>query len=39
MDGNVAPLKDIIALAEKHDALTFMDEAHATGVIGKTGIP
>ncbi|CAL8130489.1 unnamed protein product [Orchesella dallaii] len=37
MDGNVAPLKDIVRLAEKYDALVFLDECHATGLFGKTG--
>jgi glycine C-acetyltransferase len=37
MDGDVAPLKDICALAEKHDALVFIDECHATGFFGRTG--
>lgn len=37
MDGNVAPLPDIIALAKKYNALTFLDECHATGFFGATG--
>ncbi|XP_065331495.1 2-amino-3-ketobutyrate coenzyme A ligase, mitochondrial [Cloeon dipterum] len=37
MDGNVAPLKAICDLAEKYNALTFIDECHATGFFGKTG--
>jgi len=37
MDGDVAPLKDICDLAEKYDALVFIDECHATGFFGKTG--
>eukprot|EP01137_Pigoraptor_chileana_P019755 Opistho-2@81219 len=37
MDGNVAPIKEICDLAEKHEALVFMDECHATGFFGKTG--
>lgn len=37
MDGDVAPLPDIISLAKKYGAFTFVDEAHATGVFGKTG--
>ncbi|ODM88028.1 2-amino-3-ketobutyrate coenzyme A ligase, mitochondrial, partial [Orchesella cincta] len=37
MDGNVAPLKDIMRLAQKYDALVFLDECHATGLFGKTG--
>jgi len=37
MDGDLAPLEKIVALAEKHGALTFVDDSHATGFIGKTG--
>nr|CAD7196226.1 unnamed protein product [Timema douglasi] len=37
MDGNVAPLPDICKLAEKYEALTIVDEAHATGFFGRTG--
>uniref|UniRef100_A0A2R5LEH6 2-amino-3-ketobutyrate coenzyme A ligase, mitochondrial n=1 Tax=Ornithodoros turicata TaxID=34597 RepID=A0A2R5LEH6_9ACAR len=37
MDGNVAPLIDICDLAEKYDAMVFVDECHATGFFGKTG--
>eukprot|EP00003_Mantamonas_plastica_P031916 TRINITY_DN8475_c0_g1_i2.p1 TRINITY_DN8475_c0_g1~~TRINITY_DN8475_c0_g1_i2.p1 ORF type:complete len:242 (-),score=95.88 TRINITY_DN8475_c0_g1_i2:40-765(-) len=37
MDGDIAPLKDICDLADKHDALVFIDECHATGFLGKTG--
>ncbi len=37
MDGDVAPLKDIQALATKYDALTMVDECHATGFFGPTG--
>merc|ERR1712034_182480 len=37
MDGDVAPLKDIVALAKEHDAVTFIDECHATGFFGPTG--
>jgi glycine C-acetyltransferase len=37
MDGDVAPLKDIVALAEKYDAIVFVDECHATGFFGATG--
>ncbi|XP_014212199.1 2-amino-3-ketobutyrate coenzyme A ligase, mitochondrial [Copidosoma floridanum] len=37
MDGTVAPLPNIIYLAKKYDALTFVDDCHATGFFGKTG--
>lgn len=37
MDGNVAPLPEICALAEKYNAMVFVDECHATGFFGKTG--
>ncbi|CAB4004820.1 2-amino-3-ketobutyrate coenzyme A ligase, mitochondrial [Paramuricea clavata] len=37
MDGNVAPLRDIVFLAEKYGAIIFVDECHATGFFGKTG--
>lgn len=37
MDGTVAPLREICDLAEKYNALTFIDECHATGFYGNTG--
>ncbi len=37
MDGFVAPLDGITALAKKYDALVHIDECHATGFIGATG--
>uniref|UniRef100_A0A2P2HZQ0 2-amino-3-ketobutyrate coenzyme A ligase, mitochondrial n=1 Tax=Hirondellea gigas TaxID=1518452 RepID=A0A2P2HZQ0_9CRUS len=37
MDGNVAPLKEICRLAEKYNAMVFLDECHATGFFGRTG--
>ena len=37
MDGNVAPMDKICALAEKYDALVMVDESHSAGVVGKTG--
>jgi 7-keto-8-aminopelargonate synthetase-like enzyme len=37
MDGTVTPLPKIINLAKKYNALTFVDDCHATGFFGKTG--
>ena len=37
MDGDLAPLPDICALAERYDALVMVDDCHATGFIGKHG--
>ena len=37
MDGTIANLKGIVELAEKHKALTMIDDAHAAGFLGKTG--
>src|SRR4051794_30734679 len=37
MDGTIADLGTIVSLAEKHNALTMIDDAHATGFLGKTG--
>ncbi|XP_059619865.1 2-amino-3-ketobutyrate coenzyme A ligase, mitochondrial [Phlebotomus argentipes] len=37
MDGNVAPLPEIFQLADKYNALVFLDECHATGFFGDTG--
>ncbi len=37
MDGDIAPLKDMAALAEKYGAAMIVDEAHATGVHGQGG--
>lgn len=37
MDGFIAPLDEICALAEKYGALVHIDECHATGFIGATG--
>ncbi len=37
MDGNVAPMDKINALAKKYDALVMVDECHSAGVVGKTG--
>ena len=37
MDGDIAKLDEIVRLAEKYDAMVFVDESHASGFIGKTG--
>ncbi|HOU02106.1 MAG TPA: glycine C-acetyltransferase [Bacteroidales bacterium] len=37
MDGNVAPLKKIVELADKYDAIVMVDESHSAGVVGETG--
>jgi len=37
MDGTIAQLDKIVALAEKYEALVMSDECHSTGFIGKTG--
>ena len=37
MDGDIAPLPAIVELAEKYDALIMVDDAHASGVLGKNG--
>lgn len=37
MDGDIAPIKDLVILSGKYDALLMIDDAHATGVLGKTG--
>ena len=37
MDGDIAPLPDIVDLAEKYSALVMVDDAHGTGVLGEKG--
>ncbi len=37
MDGNVAPMDKICALAEKYDAMVMVDESHSAGVVGPSG--
>jgi 8-amino-7-oxononanoate synthase len=37
MDGDVAPIAEITALAREHDAMLFVDDAHGTGILGPHG--
>ena len=37
MDGSLAPLPDICALADEHDAIVMVDDSHATGILGPGG--
>jgi 5-aminolevulinate synthase len=37
MDGDIAPIRRIIALAKRYDALTYIDEVHAVGLYGPRG--
>lgn len=37
MDGEIAPLKEIVEVCERNGALLLVDECHATGFLGKTG--
>ena len=37
MDGDIAPLKDLVSLSEKYNAILMVDDAHGAGVLGKTG--
>jgi len=37
MEGDIAPLPEIVAIARRHGILTMVDDAHATGVLGPNG--
>ena len=37
MDGDIAPLREIVELSNKYDAKVMIDECHSTGFLGKTG--
>jgi glycine C-acetyltransferase len=37
MDGDIAPLERIVAIAREHDALVMVDDSHATGFVGRRG--
>jgi 5-aminolevulinate synthase len=37
MDGQISPIKEICSLAEKYNAMTYIDEVHSVGLYGKRG--
>jgi glycine C-acetyltransferase len=37
MDGDIAPLTEIVKIAEEFDLITYVDDAHASGVLGQNG--
>ena len=37
MDGDIAPLSDIVKIAKRHNIMTMVDDAHALGILGENG--
>ena len=37
MDGNIAPLPELVRLAKQYDCMTYVDDAHGSGVLGRNG--
>ena len=37
MDGDIAPLPDILEIAKKYNAIVYLDDAHSTGILGEHG--
>lgn len=37
MDGDIAPLSDILSVCRRHGAMLYLDDAHGTGIFGKSG--
>lgn len=37
MDGDIAPLREVVELCERYDAVSYVDDAHASGVLGENG--
>ena len=37
MDGDISPMEEIVAVAESHNAMTYLDEVHAVGLYGPRG--
>lgn len=37
MDGDIAPLRDVVELCERYDAISYVDDAHSSGVLGQNG--
>ena len=36
-EGDIAPIPELVRLAERHDAMLYIDDAHGTGILGATG--